>query len=288
MTSSDAMTIATAYGLNIITAAVILIVGWWFSGKAAAAIRKMLRKAPWMDDTLLPLAGTVVKYTIIIITILAVLDRFGVETTSIIAVLGAAGLAIGLALQGTLSNVAAGVMLLVLRPFRVGDAIEVAGQAGTVKKIDLFTVELHSANNVFISIPNSTVWNSTIVNYSRNPTRRIDLTIGIGYDDDIDCAMKVLEDILSADERILSDPAPMTAVKALGESSVDLAVRAHTKTADYWAVQFELQKTIKQRFDAEKISIPYPQRDIHMIGEKAPAAKKTTTRRKTAASKKQA
>lgn len=288
MSTSDAVTMITAYGIDFITAIIILVVGWWFSGRAANAIRKILRKAPWMDDTLLPLAGTIVKYTVIIVTVLAVLDRFGVETTSIIAVLGAAGLAIGLALQGTLSNVAAGVMLLVLRPFRVGDAIEVAGQAGTVKKIDLFTVELHSANNIFISIPNSTVWNSTIVNYSRNPTRRIDLTIGIGYDDDIDHAMKVLEDILGADERILPDPAPMTAVKALGESSVDLAVRAHTKTTDYWGVLFDLQKTIKQRFDAEKISIPYPQRDIHMITEKTPAVKKPATRRKTATSKKQA
>jgi small conductance mechanosensitive channel len=255
-----------ALGINITLAVLILIVGNWLANRLARAAEKLLGRTDRVDDTLKPLAFGLVRITVLAFTIMAVLNRFGVETTSVVAMIGAAGLAIGLALQGTLSNVAAGVMLLVLRPFNVGDAIEVANRSGTVKRIGLFTVELASWDNIWTSLPNSAVWGAPIVNFSRNPTRRVNLTIGIDYGDDIDHAMAVALEELTADERILEEPAPMVAVLALADSSINLAVRGHTTTADFWPTTFALQKKIKERFDAEGISIPFPQRTLHVPG----------------------
>lgn len=263
---------AVAFGINLMAAVAILVVGWWLSGKAAIAVQRMMDRWPNIDVTLKPLAAIFARQAVLVITLLMVLGRFGVETTSIIAVLGAAGLAIGLALQGTLSNVAAGVMLLILRPFGVGDAIEVGSKSGTVKQIGLFTVELTSFDNLYISMPNSSVWNSPIINYSKNPIRRIDLLIGIDYGDDIDLAISSAMDEIRKDERILSEPAPLVAVKQLGESSVDLVVRGHTALADFWPTQFALLKNIKQRFDAEGITIPFPQRTLTLGASEAALA----------------
>lgn len=196
------------FGVHLVSAIIILAVGWWLAGRLGGFAGNIIDRSERLDDTLKPLASGSVRYLILAVTILAVLNRFGVETTSIVAMLGAAGLAIGLALQGTLSNVAAGVMLLVLRPFNIGDGIEVAGKSGTVKRIGLFTVEIASWDNIWTSLPNSAVWGAAIINYSRNPTRRIDLTIGIDYGDDVDQALAIALEELTADERILADPAP--------------------------------------------------------------------------------
>lgn len=252
---------------NTLIALLIALVGLWLANRAHNVVTRFVERSGHIDATLRPLAGMLARQTVLVLTGLMVLARFGVQTSSIIAVLGAAGLAIGLALQGTLSNVAAGVMLLVLRPFGVGDAIDVGGKSGTVRLIGLFTVELDTFDGVYLSLPNSSVWNSPITNFSRNNTRRIDLTVGIDYDDDIDLALALALEVVQADERILQDPAPLTAVRGLGESSVDLVVRGWTKKEDYWATLFNLQKVLKQRYDAEGITIPFPQRTLHVPGE---------------------
>ncbi len=191
--------------------------------------------------------------------VIIVLQRFGVETTSLIAVLGAAGLAVGLALQGTLANVASGVMLLLLRPFQAGDYIDVNGALGTVREIGLFTTTLITADLIYVSMPNSMIFSNTITNYSREPTRQINLTVGIDYDDDIDKAQKIALDLIRSDKRILGTPEPIVPVGALNTSSVDLILRCWVPNAEYWNVLFDLQKKIKLRFDAEGITIPFPQ-----------------------------
>ena len=196
---------------------------------------------------------------------IAVLSQFGVETTSFIAVLGAAGLAVGLALQGTLSNVAAGVMLLLFRPFKIGDYIEGGGLAGTVKSISLFVTELATPDNVQIIAPNSQLWGSAIKNYSFHPTRRVEILIGIAYEDDIDKALAAIVDEVKKDSRVLADPAPMAAVTGLGDSSVNFTVRVWCNAADFWALKFDLTKKLKNRMDAENITIPYPQRTVHTV-----------------------
>jgi small conductance mechanosensitive channel len=255
------------FGINAVAALLILVVGWRVASWGAGAVERALANSQRIDATLRPLAVSLTSYALRTITLLAVLARFGVQTASIVAVLGAAGLAIGLALQGTLSNVAAGVMLLVLRPLKVGDAILVAGHTGTVLQVGLFTTELNTPDNLFVSLPNSSVWNSSIINYSRHGTRRVDLTIGISYDDDIDKAIALAREEIASDPRMLLEPPPVVAVKALGESSVDLVVRAHVPTPDYWDATFDLTKAIKQRFDREGITIPYPQRTLHLASE---------------------
>ncbi len=266
-----------AWGLNFLGAVAILVVGWYLSGWVSKIVGRAVTNSPNVDTTLKPLASSLTRYVILAITLMATLARFGVQTASLVALLGAAGLAIGLALQGTLSNVASGVMLLVLRPFEVGDYIEVGGQGGTVLEITLFTTQLSTPNNIFVSLPNSSVFNAAIVNYNRHETRRIDLTVGIGYGDDVDQALAVALEVISADERVLAEPAPVTAVRALGESSVDLAVRGFTRTDDYWPTLFELHRNIKKRFDAEGIEIPFPQRALTLVdgwpghGDKKPS-----------------
>jgi len=218
-----------------------------------------------LDEMLIGFLATLSKYVTIIVTILIVLDQFGVETTSLIALLGAAGLAIGLALQGTLSNVAAGVMILFLRPFKIGHYIEAGGQGGTVKAVSLFTTELATPDNVQITLPNSQVWGSAIKNYSAHPTRRVDLLIGIAYEDDITHAMSVIEALAKSDPRIKTDPAAVLAVGDLADSSVNLIVRVWVDVADYWGVKWDLTKQIKETFDKEGISIPYPQQVVHHV-----------------------
>ena len=255
--------LAITYGLSLLGAIIILIVGFWLAGIFKRWAEKGLRKAKKIDETIVLFAGSMVKYLVIIITVMAVLDQFGVETTSLVALLGAAGLAIGFALQGTLSNIAAGVMLLFFRPFKVGQYIDVGGIVGTVKGISLFTTHMDTGDNVHMIVPNANIWGAAIKNFSHNKTRRIDLLIGIGYGDDIDKAMKVVLGTIKANKLVLDDPAPVVVVGELGASSVDLVIRAWVANSDYSATRWALIKAIKEAFDKEGIEIPYPQTVIH-------------------------
>ncbi len=252
------------YGPNVIAAITILTIGWIIAGWARSLAENALAKIPHLDDTLEPMIASMIKYAILIFTMIAVLSRFGVETTSIIALLGAAGLAIGLALQGTLQNIAAGIMLLVLRPFKVGDYIEAGDIGGTIKTVHFFTTDMETINGVYMAVPNSSLWNSTIINYSRNPIRRINLTMGISYDDDVAKARGLLLGIMEKDGRILNDKAPQTMVTELGDSSVNIAMRCWVKTDEYWAVLFDLIENSKEVIEDAGMSIPYPQQDVYM------------------------
>jgi small conductance mechanosensitive channel len=267
----EGLSLFITYGLRVIGAILILILGRWIANRAKRTVADWLERLGKVDLTLVGFLSSFVRYLVLIVTLLAVLAQFGIETTSLIAVFGAAGLAIGLALQGTLSNVAAGVMLLIFRPFKVGDFVEAGGTAGTVKSITLFISELATPDNVQILVPNSQVWGTIVKNYSHHETRRVDLVMGIDYTDDIDKAQAVVERVVQADARVLADPAPLVVVGNLGESSVDLTIRVWCQSGDYWPLKFDLTKTLKQQFDAEQLTIPFPQRTIHMInaqGEK--------------------
>ncbi|GAB4154796.1 MAG: mechanosensitive ion channel [Sphingomonadales bacterium] len=245
-------------GINLIAAIITLIVGLWLAGWAHRLVAKLLARTGRVDDTLTGFLGSLVRYFIIAFTVLAILGRFGVQTASIIAVLGALGLAIGLALQGTLADVAAGVLLLFFRPFKNGDYVDVGGINGTVKAITLFTCELATPDNRKILVPNGKIWGNPITNFSAHDTRRVDFEFGISYDDDIDKALNVLRACVEADSRCLKDPAPAFVVSALGDSSVNLTMRVWAASGDYWDIFFDMMKTVKQRFDAEGITIPYP------------------------------
>ena len=268
--------LAVKYGVDVLGAVVILIVCWIVAGWARNSLLRALDKTARVDNTLKPFFASSLRYFILILVLIAVLAQFGIQTASIIAMLGAAGLAVGLALQGTLQNIAAGIMLLFLRPFRIGDYIDAEGLAGTIDEIGLFTTKLHTFDGVYVEAPNSTLWNRTITNYSRLPTRRLDVPVGISYADDIDEAQKALLDLMIKDSRVHKDPAPEVMVLSLGESSVDLNMRCWTDAPNYWALRFDMTKWAKQRLDAEGISIPFPQRDVHVIQESSaqPAPRK--------------
>ncbi|WP_339862209.1 mechanosensitive ion channel family protein [Thalassospira alkalitolerans] len=286
---------ALGFGADVLGAIVILIIGWWVAGRAAALVRHSLKNATFVDSTLKPLAASIVRYTILIFVLIAVLSNFGVQTASIIAVLGAAGLAIGLALQGTLSNIAAGVMMLILRPLKVDEFIEAGSISGTVVEITLFTTLLKTPDGVYVSAPNSQIWNSSIKNYSRNPTRRLDIKVGISYDDDVDAALDFLTKLVASDPRVLKDPEPMSFVATLGESSVDLTARGWVTTSEYWPTFFDLTRKSKTELEAAGFSIPFPQRDLHVIegaeiasaasAAKAAPAKKPAPRSRATATK---
>jgi small conductance mechanosensitive channel len=263
---NEIQALVATYGLSVIGAIAVLIFGWIFAGLAAKAVRTALSKVPKVDETLRGFLASTVRYLVLIFTALAVLNQFGVQTTSIIAVLGAASLAIGLALQGTLSNVAAGVMLLLFRPFKVGDYVEAAGLAGTVKSITLFVTELATPDNVQILAPNSQIWGAAIKNYSFHDTRRVDLVLGISYEDDIDKAVGLVEKMAASDGRVHDEPAPMAVVGELADNSVNIVIRLWCNAGDYWPLKFDMTKALKQRMDAEGISIPYPQRTLHVVG----------------------
>lgn len=254
----------TSWGLSVLGALAILVIGWALSKWVERMTRNALGKTRRIDLTLTGFLSNLARYLVLVFTVIAVLSQFGVQTASLIAVLGAAGLAVGLAMQGTLSNIAAGVMLLIFRPFKIGDYVEVAGQSGTVDTINLFITELATPDNKQIIVPNSSIWGQSVVNYSYHPTRRLDLEIAIGYGDDIDHAIRVIGDVLEAEERVLSDPEPMIAVGNLGASSVDLTVRVWVNAADYWPLKFDLTKRLKQTLDAKGIGIPFPQMDVHL------------------------
>lgn len=244
--------------LNIVAAIVILLAGLWIAGFAGRAVRRLSRRHPRIDSTLAAVFASVVRYGLIAVVLLAVLNRFGVETTSIVAVLGAAALAIGLALQGTLSNLAAGVMLVLFRPYRIGDFVEVGGRMGSVRDVTLFTTELTTLDNLRVTLPNGLCWGAPMVNYTINDTRRTELTLSVAYDTDLNKAMAVVKETLESDARVFGDPEPFIKVRALGDFSVDIVVRYWTATADALDLQFDLTKAIKEAFDRAGIVIPFP------------------------------
>ena len=257
---------AWAYGENIVGALILLIAGLIIMKWLGGGVRKALSRKENMDQQIVNLTVKFVKIGVFLITLVAVLGRFGVETASIIAVLGGLGLAVGLALQGSLSNVAAGVMLLLLRPFKIGEVVKLAGTVYIVDDIGLFVTAVHQPDGPRVWLPNNQVWGSEIVNMSRfhDDVRRHDEIFGIGYDDDIDKAMDIIKEVISADSRILKDPEPLLAVQELGDSSVNILCRTFTEPADWFQTTLDIRKAVKQAFDAQGISIPYPQRDIHL------------------------
>ncbi|TVR56764.1 MAG: mechanosensitive ion channel family protein [Gemmatimonadales bacterium] len=251
------------YGLRALGGLALFLLGKWVAGRIRAGLHFQLERSS-LDPTLIPFAAGMVYWALMAFVILAVLNLIGVQTASAIAVLGAAGLAVGLALQGTLSNFAAGVMLLLFRPFHVGEWVEVASTSGTVKEIGMFSTALNSGDNIRVTIPNSQVYGQTIRNFSTNETRRIDLVMGVSYDDDLQVAREVMERVLSAHEKVLADPAPLVAVDELADSSVNFVVRPWCRREDYWAVRRELTLQMKLELEAAGCSIPYPQRDVHL------------------------
>lgn len=263
--------LSVKYGLDLVGAIAILVIGWIVANWVKTAVRKSLARLPHSDPTVTRAVGTLARYLVLVLVVVAVLAQFGVQTASILAVLGTVGLGVGLALQGTLSNVAAGFMLLVLRPFKIGDYIDAEGVAGTVEEIGLFTTEFVTFDGVYLAVPNNQIWSKSILNYSRRPTRRLDVVLGVAYDDDIDGALSALMDVLKGDERVLKDPAPQVMVKELADSSVNLNLRCWTGKDDYWNLLFDLNKEAKARVEAAGCTIPFPQRDVHLIGGPAAA-----------------
>lgn len=253
----------TDYGLKIIGAILIFLIGKWVARRLTNVTQKLMQKAA-VDPMLLRFAENLVYTLLMVVVVLAALNTLGVQTTSFVAILGAAGLAIGLALQGTLGNVGSGVLLVLFRPFQVGDFVNAGGEAGSVEAISLFATTLKTPDNKIIIIPNAAVTGGNITNFSAKETRRVELTFGIGYDDDLKEAKAVLQGIVDADERVLKEPEPFVAVSELAESSVNFVVRLWVKSEDYWGVHFDTIEKVKLTFDERGISIPYPQMDIHL------------------------
>lgn len=256
-------TYVVPWAINIFFALVIFIVGRWVIRMLIKVLRKALGRAK-MDDILINFVASMTSALLLLFVIIAALNQLGINTTSLIALLGAAGLAIGLALQNSLQNFASGVMLIIFRPFKTGDFVEAGGTSGVVEQISIFTTILRTGDNREVIVPNGAIYNGTITNYSARETRRIDMVFGIGYDDDIKKAKQILQQLLDADERVLKDPAPLIAVGELADSSVNFNVRPWVKSGDYWAVKFDFTEQVKLTFDAQGISIPYPQLDVHM------------------------
>jgi small conductance mechanosensitive channel len=247
------------YAINVVVAIAILLAGIWISGRVGKLIRHLGMKYPQLDVTLFNFLGSMARWAIIALTIVVVLSQFGVETTSLIALIGAAGLAVGLALQGTLSNLAAGVMLLIFRPFKVGDYVTAGGHSGTVEEISLFTTNLVSVDNVLTIVPNGDIWASAVTNYSVKDTRRLDLVFGVSYATDLKVAEQALRDVIGEDDRYHSEPAePFVAVTNLGDSSVDFTIRVWCAASDYWALKFHTLQAVKETFDKRGIDIPFP------------------------------
>ena len=251
------------FGIKVATALAIFLIGKFLVKLVVSAISKVMQKQS-VDKTLETFICNLVRISLMVVVVIAAIGALGIQTTSFIAIFGAAGLAVGLALQGSLSNFASGVLIVLFRPYRVGDFIEAAGIAGSVEQVQILTTILKTGDNKQIIVPNSQVMDSIITNYSANDTRRVDMVVGVSYDDDLDKVRKTLEELLAADDRILPEPAPLIAVSALADSSVNFVVRPWVKSADYWGVMFEMTEAIKKRFDKEGISFPFPQQDVHL------------------------
>ena len=252
-----------ALGKNIVIALVIFYVGRMVVGLVVRGLRRVMQKQE-VDKTLETFICNLVRMALLVVVVIAAIGALGIQTTSFIAIFGAAGLAVGLALQGSLSNFAAGVLIVLFRPYRVGDYIEAAGISGSVEQVQILTTVLKTPDNKQIIVPNSQVMDSIITNYSANDTRRVDMVVGVSYSDDLDKVRSILEELVAAEERILDDPACTIAVSELADSSVNFVLRPWVKTADYWGVWFDMTEAVKKRFDQEGISIPFPQQDIHL------------------------
>ena len=257
------LVLEVAYNLVL---AIIVLIAMFIIVKM---VRHAIRKIPRLDETLIPILSTTASYAIYLVALVIILDIFGFNTTSLIALLGAAGIAVGLALKDTLSNIASGIMLLLLRPFKKGDAIKCNAVSGVVEEINLFASTIYTFDGLYVSVPNGILWSSAITNFSKNGKRRMDIIVGIGYGDSIDRGLEVLRTIIEEDPRFLTDPAPQTMVSSLGDSSVNLEMRAWTTTSDYWDVFWEKNKLVKERIEAAGLSIPFPQRDCHIINDDA-------------------
>jgi small conductance mechanosensitive channel len=254
------------YSMQILAAIVILVVGLWLAKKIKAVFVSALNKKE-VDPTLIGFFSSTLHGGLVLFIVIAAIGKLGVQTTSFVAVIGAAGLAVGLALQGSLSNFASGVLLILFKPFKVGDFIKAGGEAGVVVEVGILTTEMKTPDNIKIILPNSAIMGGSITNVSAHPTRRVDMVVGVSYGDDLNKAKQIMEDLLAADERVLKDPAPTVAVSNLGDSSVDFVVRPWVNSADYWAVKFDFTQAVKEKFDAEGVSIPFPQRDVHIFQE---------------------
>ena len=263
--SQELLAIALSSSVNILAGLGTIIIGFWLSSKASSIVRTQMSTLQRVDKTLAPILASIIRYAGFILTLVVALGQFGVQTTSIIAVLGAAGLAIGLALQGTLSNVASGIMLLLLRPFSVGDWIETNSISGTVREIGLFATQIDTFDNIYITVPNSSIWSATIINNSRHQIRRMDLDIGIGYNSDLNEVEKALI-TLTEDKRILSDPEPQFLVVDYADSAILVRLRLYAQYEDFFALNWDLKRRLKPLLDAHNIEIPFPQRVVHHLG----------------------
>ena len=263
--SQELLAIALSSSVNILAGLGTIIIGFWLSSKASSMVRKQMSTLQRVDKTLAPILASTIRYAGFILTLVVALGQFGVQTTSIIAVLGAAGLAIGLALQGTLSNVASGIMLLLLRPFSVGDWIETNSISGTVREIGLFATQIDTFDNIYITVPNSSIWSATIINNSRHQIRRMDLDIGIGYNSDLNEVEKALL-TLTNDKRILLDPEPQFLVVDYADSAILVRLRLYAQYEDFFALNWDLKRRLKPLLDAHNIEIPFPQRVVHHLG----------------------
>jgi len=260
---SQAQEWVVAYAPGVIGAILVLIVGWFVARLVTSGVRRMMNRAN-VDATLTGFVSNISFMTLMVLVVISALGQLGVNTTSFAAIVGAAALAIGFALQGSLGNFAAGVMLILFRPFKAGDFVEVGGVAGIVEEVQVFATKIRTGDNKEVTVPNGQITGGAITNYSAKDTRRVDLVFGIGYGDDIAKAKSILHEIVTGDDRVLSDPAPTIAVAELADSSVNFVVRPWVKTGDYWPVLFDLTEAVKLRFDAEDISIPFPQTDVHV------------------------
>jgi small conductance mechanosensitive channel len=261
-------TMVTNYGMQLIIAIVIFLIGKWLAGVLTRVVQRAMTRAK-VDEMLVGFVGSLVYTALLAFVILAALSQVGIQTASFIAVLAAAGLAVGLALQGSLSNFAAGVMLIIFRPFKVGDFIEAAGTSGVVEEILIFNTKLRSPDNKQLYVPNGSIIGGTITNFSTKEHRRVDLVFGCSYDDDIKKAKTVLEEVLKANALVLDDPAYTVGVLELGDNSVNFAVRPWVNSPDYWTAYFEITEAVKIAFDQAGLSIPFPQRDVHLFQDKA-------------------
>lgn len=262
--TEDRVNAAIALALNVAYAIAIIMVALFVAGWVKTRIVNVAQRHPKLDPTLFGFVANLGKYLILVFAATFVLNRFGIQTTSLVALIGAAGLAIGLALQGTLTNLAAGVMIVMFRPFRVGDAITAAGQSGTVQEISLFFTELKTYDGVQVILPNGDVWAKAITNYSVNPIRMIDLTVGVSYNSDLKAASRTLTRVATSDPRVLADPEPFVKVKELGGSSVDFVFRVWVKRADWWVTKCEMTEQIKLELDAAGVEIPFPTQTLIM------------------------
>ncbi len=251
------------YGPGVLGLIAILVIGWMLAKLVTSMVRKGLGKGG-VDPTLIGFVSNLLYMGLMALVVISALGQIGVNTTSFAAIIGAAGLAIGFALQGSLGNFAAGVMLIIFRPFKAGDFVEAGGVAGVVEDVQVFATIICTVDNKEITVPNGSITGSSIVNYSTKPTRRIDMVFGIGYDDDIKQAKQILEDVVSADPRVLADPPPTVAVSELADSSVNFVVRPWVNSGDYWPVLFDITENVKLEFDRQGVSIPFPQTDVHV------------------------